>query len=132
MEYLTQTHSDIPKHNPDIFRTLVYSQLWHILKSKNIQSPAKYLRWSFLFKTLCNYSIFRRQIYLNLSLIQNPIVSATPQCISYFLELLTYYYYCIYYPLSKVLPTTPQLLIFSTSPQQMSYRALNKHPIVDI
>ena len=30
--------------NPDIFRTLVDSELWHILKSKHIQNPAEYLR----------------------------------------------------------------------------------------
>ena len=30
--------------NPDIFRTLVYSQLWYILKSKHIQDLAEYLR----------------------------------------------------------------------------------------
>ena len=64
--------------NLGIFRTLVYPQLWYILKSKHIQSPAKYLRWSILLKTLCNYSKFRRPIYSKLSLIQNPIVSATP------------------------------------------------------
>ena len=64
--------------NFGIFRTLVYSQLWYMLKSKHIQRPAKYLRWSILLKTLCNYSKFRRPIYSKLSLIQNPIVSATP------------------------------------------------------
>ena len=64
--------------NLGIFRTLVYSQLWYILKSKHIQSPAKYLRWSILLKTLCNYSKFRHPIYSKLSLIQNPILSATP------------------------------------------------------
>ena len=37
--------------NPDIFRNLEYSQLWYILKSKHIQSPAKYLRWTILLKT---------------------------------------------------------------------------------
>ena len=63
---------------PDIFRTLAYSQLWYILKSKHIHSPTKYLRWSILLKTLCNYSIFRRLLYSRLSLLQNPIVSATP------------------------------------------------------
>ena len=64
--------------NPDIFRTLMYSQLWYILKSKYIQNPAKYLRSYILLKTLCNYSNFRSPIYSKLSLIQNPIVSATP------------------------------------------------------
>ena len=75
--------------SPDIFRSLVYSQLCFILKSKHIQNPAKYLRWSILLKTLCNYSTFRRPIYSKLSLIQNPIVLASPSCISYSFERLT-------------------------------------------
>ena len=64
--------------NPDIFRTLVYSELWYILKSKHIQNPAKYLRWSILLRTLCNYSRFRDPIYWKLSHIKNQCVSATP------------------------------------------------------
>ena len=36
--------------NPDIFRNLVYSGLWYILKSKHIQNPAKCPRWSILHK----------------------------------------------------------------------------------
>ena len=38
--------------NPDIFRTLVYSEFWFILKSKHIQNPAEYLKWSILLRTL--------------------------------------------------------------------------------
>ena len=57
--------------NPDIFRNLVYSQLWYILKSKHIQNPAEYLIWSILLRTLCNYSRFRDPIYSKLPHIQN-------------------------------------------------------------
>ena len=64
--------------SPDIFRTLVYSELWYILKSKHIQNPAEYLRWSILLRTLCNYSRFRGPIYSKLPHIQNRCVSATP------------------------------------------------------
>ena len=38
--------------NPDIFRTLLYSPLWYILKIKHIETPTKYLRWSILLRTL--------------------------------------------------------------------------------
>ena len=62
MEYLFKTLC-----NPDIFRTLVHSQLWYILKSKDIQGPAEYLRWSMLLRTLCNYSKIRRPVYSKLS-----------------------------------------------------------------
>ena len=65
-----------------------YIQNSAILKSKYIQSPAEYLRWNILLRTLCNYSIFRGPTYSKLSLIQN--------------QLLTYYYYCIHYLSSKV------------------------------
>ena len=57
--------------NPDIFRILVYSQLWYTLKSKHIQNPAKYVRWIVLLRTLRNYSKFRAPIYSKFSLIQN-------------------------------------------------------------
>ena len=43
--------------NRDIFRALVYSQLWNILKSKNIQSPAEYLRWS-----ICCFYRLKREL----------------------------------------------------------------------
>ena len=36
---------------PDIFRTLIYSEPWHILKPWYIQNPVKYIRWSILFRT---------------------------------------------------------------------------------
>ena len=45
--------------NPDIFRNLVYSELWYILKWKHIQNSTKYLRWRILLRTLYNYSRFR-------------------------------------------------------------------------
>ena len=64
--------------NPDIFRSLVYSELWYILKSKHIQNPAEYLRWSILLRTLCNYSRFRRPLYSKLPHIQNRCLSAAP------------------------------------------------------
>ena len=64
--------------NPDIFRTLVNSELWHILKLKHIQNPAEYLAWSFLLRTPCNYCRFRDPIYWELSHIQKRCVSATP------------------------------------------------------
>ena len=74
--------------NPDIFRNLVYSELWYILKSKHIQNPAKQLRWDILLRILCNYRRFRGPIYSKLLHIQNRCLSATPYCISYFLEVL--------------------------------------------
>ena len=64
--------------NPDIFRNLVYSELWYILKSKHIQNSAEYLRWSIILRTLCSYSRFRDTIYSNLLHIQNRCVSANP------------------------------------------------------
>ena len=63
--------------NHDIFRTLVNSELWHILKSKHIQNPAEYLTWSFLLRTLSNYRRIRRPIYSELSHVQNRCMSAT-------------------------------------------------------
>ena len=68
-------------------RSLIYSQLWYILKSKHIQNAVKYLRWNTSLKTLCNYWKFRRPIYSKLSYIQNPNVSAASEFISYSLEL---------------------------------------------
>ena len=41
---------------------LVYSKLRYIVKSKHIRSPTKYLRWSILSRSLCNYSRFRGPI----------------------------------------------------------------------
>ena len=64
--------------NPDIFRTLVYAELWYILKSKHIQNPVEYLRWDILLRTLCNYSRFRGPIYSNLLHIHNRCLSGTP------------------------------------------------------
>ena len=64
--------------NPDIFRTIVFSVFWDILKSKHIQNPAKYLKWRILLRTLCNYNKFRPPIYSELWCIQNPSMSATP------------------------------------------------------
>ena len=60
-------------YNPDIFGALVYSLLWDILKSKHIQNPAKYLRWSILLRTLLtianldsryikNFGVFRTRV----------------------------------------------------------------------
>ena len=60
--YLEYCQTSITKYfiqnlvNPHIFRRLVYSELWYVLKSKHIQNAAVYLRWSILFRTLCNYS----------------------------------------------------------------------------
>ena len=56
--------------------TLTYSerlhlQPWYILKSRHIQNPTKYLRWSILLRTLCNCGKFRRPIYSKLWLIQS-------------------------------------------------------------
>ena len=62
--------------SPDIFRTLVYSQLCYILKSRQIQSPTECLRCRILLRALCNYSIFRGPIYSKLSLTRSPSVSA--------------------------------------------------------
>ena len=53
--------------NPDIFRTLVYSEPWHNLKWRYIQIPVKYTRWSILFRTLCNCSIYGPDIFKTLA-----------------------------------------------------------------
>ena len=55
---------------PDILRTPIYSEPWHILKPWYIQNPAKYIRWSILFRTL-KYSIFRLLIHSKPLHIQN-------------------------------------------------------------
>ena len=55
---------------PDIFRTLIYSEPWHILKPWYIQNPVKYIRWSILFRTL-KYSKFRLLIHSKPYHIQN-------------------------------------------------------------
>ena len=62
LAYLEPWHNQNPRHiqntakhltrnilfktlcNPDIFNTLVHSEIWYILKSKPIQNPAEYLR----------------------------------------------------------------------------------------
>ena len=76
--------------NPDMYSlTPVYSQLWYILKLKHIQNSAEYLRWSILLRTLFNYSKFRHPIYSKFAHIQNLRVSATPECISFSLEIVT-------------------------------------------
>ena len=57
---------------------LVYAELWYIVKSKHIQNPGEYLRWSILSRTLCNNSRFRGPTYSKILNIQNRCVSATP------------------------------------------------------
>ena len=80
--------------NPDIFRilgifrTLVYSEIETYLE------PCEYIRWSSLLRTRCSDSRFRGPTYSKHSHIQNQCVSASPKCISCFLELPTYY--CIH------------------------------------
>ena len=64
--------------NPDIFRNLVYSELWYILKSKHIQNLAECLIWSILLSTLRNYSRFRGPINSKLPHIQNGCLLAAP------------------------------------------------------
>ena len=77
--YLEYCQTSIRKYfiqnlvNPHIFRRLVCSELWYILKSKHIQNAAVYLRWSILFRTLCNYSWIRSPIYSKLSHNQNSL-----------------------------------------------------------
>ena len=77
--YLEYCQTSITKYfiqnlvNPHIFRRLVYSELWYVLKSKHIQNAAVYLRWSILFRTLCNYSWIRSPIYSKLSHNQNSL-----------------------------------------------------------
>ena len=75
-------HSRLPPYFNSMFRTLLYSSLWYILKNKHIQNPTEYLRWRVLLRTLCNYSMFRCPIYSKNSLIQNASLSATPSSIS--------------------------------------------------
>ena len=55
---------------PDIFRTLIYSEPWHTLKTWYIQNPVKYIRWSISFRTV-KYSIFRLLFHSKLWHIQN-------------------------------------------------------------
>ena len=53
-----------------IFRTLLYSPLWYILKNKHIQNPTEHLRWSILLTILAfsdvqhiqNFRLFRMQV----------------------------------------------------------------------
>ena len=77
--YLEYCQTSIRKYfiqnlvNPHIFRRLVCSELWYILKSKHIQNAAVCLRWSILFRTLCNYSWIRIPIYSKLSHNQNSL-----------------------------------------------------------
>ena len=107
-------------YNPDIFRTIAYSILWYILKPKHILNPAKYLRWSLLLRTLCNYSKFRPPIYSKLLRIQNPDVSTTPEGIIFSLQLLLHYR--IRYSLLKLWNIAIQLFSYSL---RYDYRALN-------
>ena len=48
---------------PDIFRALIYSEPWHILKAWYIRNPAKYVQWRILLRTL-KYSLFRLLLHL--------------------------------------------------------------------
>ena len=64
--------------NPDIFRNLIHSVLWYILKLKHNQKLAEYLRWSFLLIALFKYIRFKAPIYYKLPHIQNCCFSATP------------------------------------------------------
>ena len=70
--------------NCDIFRTLVYSHIWYILKSKHIQSPAKYLRWSILLKSCVTIA------YLHARYIQQLHLFRTQMCQLLFNVLVSY------------------------------------------
>ena len=77
-KHLSRSISFKSLYNTGIFRNLLCSKLWYILKSKHIQKPTKYLRWIILLRTLCTCSRFRDPIYSKLPHIQNRCLSATP------------------------------------------------------
>ena len=66
--------------NPDLFRALVYSHLSYILKSKQIESPTKYRRWSILLKALRNWSIFSTIARTDIFKL---FAYSEPDCVSY-------------------------------------------------
>ena len=70
---------------PDIFRALIYSELWHILNPCYIQNPVKYIRWSILFRTL-KYSIFKLLIHSKTLHIQNSRHSKYWESLKYILH----------------------------------------------
>ena len=113
--------------NPDIFRilgifrTLVYSEIEAYLE------PCKYIRWSSLLRTLCSYSRFRGPAYSKHSHIQNRCVSASPKCISCFLELLKYY--CIHLKKLELLLSCSH---FQLRLSKWAKRLLIAHSIIDI
>ena len=73
--------------NPDMFRTLAYSQRWYILELKHIQNSAEYLRWNILLRTLWNYSdYFMYQLFfrtINLILLLYPLLIIKSTTYSY-------------------------------------------------
>ena len=94
--------------NPDIFRTLVYSQLWYILKSKHIQSPAEYLKWSIL-EPCVNIA------YLNAQYIQ-AFAYSEAQCVRYSLMYQLFFkttnLLLLLYPLLFIKSMTYSLTIY--------------------
>ena len=100
--------------NPDIFRTLAYSQLRYTLKSKHIQSFAEYLKWRTSLKALCNYSKLRCLIHSKL------YVYSEPKCLRHSLRYQLFFrttnLLLLLYPvLFAKLWSTPYLFIFSAT-----------------
>ena len=78
LAYLEPWHIQNPRHiqnTVNIYHEIFYWKFCVTLKSKHIQNPAEYIRWSILLRTLCNYSKFRRPIRSKLSLTQNTSLS---------------------------------------------------------
>ena len=46
--------------------TLAYLKPWHIQSPRHIHNTIKHLSWIILFKTLCNFDIFRTLVYSQL------------------------------------------------------------------
>ena len=114
LAYLEQWHIQTPKHiqntakhlslnilfkslcNLEIFWTLVYSELWYIVKwaylcwqEKLYSEPYRISKMDILLKNPCNYSRFKGPIHSKLLYIQNPCVSATT-CIKYHVSSIMY------------------------------------------
>ena len=76
--------------NPDIFRTLVHSKPWHILRRWYIQNYVKYIRCNILFRTICNYKIFGLLKNSKLQHIQNLRHSKYHESLKYSLHRTMY------------------------------------------
>ena len=122
--------------NYNIFRLVIHSKLtvhrtlWNLgIFTNLVYSSLKIMRTRRIPKTLLDMydRVFSSESYVTVAysepcqisitgnFIQRPSVPATPSCINYFLELLTYYYYRIQYSLSKLWPTPLAIHFFRHS-----------------